>query len=226
VQRPLAQLPGLNIPRIISPDNSCETSAREPLMRMRVIQYPEHTAISFSAIHVIGETFFDHIRGCGTNSAFPGDGCQTLRFLRTLSQLYQGLAPSDAKPLYHIRLEEPPHAPAVETPCHQNAYPLGDHSPSLDVEEAIQPVRLDLRLTDTQLRQLRTGIQSGRPGSPPLSRQDCLVAVLALCFSLADPSMPIERVHTMLNVSARCISRVDAALMVSCRRHVGMAPSP
>jgi hypothetical protein len=130
----------------------------------------------------------------------PGDGCQTLRFLRSLSQLYQGLAPSDASPIYNIHLEDPPHSPVVETPCHQNAYPLGDHSPSLDVEEANQPVRLDFRFADSQLRQLRDGIHSGSGGAP-LSRQDCLVALLALCFSLADPCAPIERVHTMLNVS-------------------------
>jgi hypothetical protein len=71
----------------------------------------------------------------------------------------------------------------------------------LDVEEAIQPVRLDFRFTDSQLRQLRNGIHSGSSEGTPLSRQDCLVALLALCFSLADPCAPIERVHTMLNVS-------------------------
>lgn len=123
--------------------------------------------------------------------------------MRLLSQTYQGLPPLDPPPVY----EEPSGSCSytdlspVETPCHNSTYPIG--RPPVQTQE---PVRLDFRLTERQTQELKEAVRRMGPtkqdGMRWLSRQDCLVALLAKCISIADStSAAVDTIHTLLNVS-------------------------
>jgi hypothetical protein len=109
VQRPLNLIRPIDVARILDP------AADEPLMRVLVTRTARgagSTAIGISSWHPIGRP--THI-SYATSSVFDshfhicceGDGNTMLRFVRTLSQLYQGLPPLDAPPVWrHQSLPE------------------------------------------------------------------------------------------------------------------------
>lgn len=198
VQRPLALVQSLSIAKILaSPD--------EPLMRVKITRLADGgTAIGVSTWHPLGSLDSLHRASMMLTTCRVGDGNTVLRMMRHLSQTYLGLPPLDPPPVYEDAscLRRTSDLPPVETPCHNATYPIG-RPPPLQQE----PGRVDFRLTARQLHQLRDAVTLARGptkhnGVGQLSRQDCLVALLARCISTADDGAPpIDTVYTLLNVS-------------------------
>ena len=120
-----------------------------------------------------------------------GDGSGLILFFKHLSQLYQGLGPTDPPP-YHepeaIIFAEP-----LKTPDPPDA--------SL-WERFVQPAVdfVGFRLTATQLTEIHNSVTKGIE-DPKVTRMDTVVGLLARCLSeVESESKPIDTISYLVNV--------------------------
>ena len=136
-----------------------------------------------------------------------GDGFMQLQFVRLISQYYQGLESLDPPPSYAPR---PMYSTDLGSDCYEipsllaeQPFPLRDlYNPCLAPQDT-EPVRVDFRLTGSQISQLQKAIQvMGHDDTQPrLSRQDVIAALLAHCITKADTeSPPISHVGSIIDV--------------------------
>ena len=138
------------------------------------------------------------------------------QFVRLLSQNYQGLPALDAAPVFDyprstsssVDLNSYGEIPMPEV---ANLYSLRETAPSLHPER-VKPVRVDIRMTGAQIKQLHASTQAELRETDTdmyLSRQDVLAAVLVYCLSHAEPDLPpIQHIANIINV---CGSYSDVA---------------
>jgi hypothetical protein len=185
VQAPLALTVAVDIDAIMTPSPAGEL-VPAPLAHLTLTVCPteDATALGFSIWHGIA------------------DGFSALHFLMTLSQHYQGLAPPEA-PVFLPAVAGGSTAPDLagedfDLECYTHTHRRGAETEELE--------RVDFRLSGAQLAGIRAKVEEGYHAAGHagrLSQQDCLVALLARCMTLADPDgPPIERAHTLLNVRA------------------------
>ncbi|EMD32266.1 hypothetical protein CERSUDRAFT_118969 [Gelatoporia subvermispora B] len=185
VQSPWTLGERVSMVKVLSGDPS------EPLMKVTVTLYPAigYTCVGISCAHAVG------------------DGFTVCRFLRLLSQTYQGLASLDPYPEYAADIDTPPCMQEVrkfDIPGMEQTYSLNEPPPFLDPKLETTS-RVDIRFSARQLKELKTAVLSQRPKTSDaetlfLSTQDTLVALLARCFTIADlEAPPIERITYVVN---------------------------
>ncbi|KAJ7605119.1 hypothetical protein DFH06DRAFT_1385395 [Mycena polygramma] len=128
------------------------------------------------------------------------------RFIRALSKFYPGISVDEPTPVYKpVRsyLPTPKQAllEGVDTLAVASYYAVGSTHPQLDPAK-LANVRLDFRLSATQVQQLHDAIHAlGGQNATFLTVQDCIVALVAVATNAADPSTPpIHTIDTILDV--------------------------
>jgi hypothetical protein len=186
VQHPLRFTPGLSLKNILS------STMDEPLAAMNMTLFVNLgcTAIGVTRWHPLGSDFV------------------ITRFMRALSQTYQGLPISDPLPVYrHLGDFLPPangeqlvgvDTTAVNSYCSPRVKRPQDPS-------NVAATQFDFRLSASQVEQIRKGIliqQQNDPRELRISRQDSLVALVAVCMNQADPDTqpPISIIDTVLDL--------------------------
>jgi hypothetical protein len=146
-----------------------------------------------------------------------------LRFLRLLSQYYQGLDPLDPPPSY-----QPFAKPALAldmsnaqgSSMPEDLYRLGTVPlPWKDPARGPLLVRVNLRFTATQIRAIRQAfneVDNADGSTLRFSRQDVLVALLAHSISQADSDMPPIHYITVI-VNVRTYFSFDVAFFLLLR---------
>jgi hypothetical protein len=127
------------------------------------------------------------------------------RFIRALSNFYQGLA-FDEPELVHKAIRSYLPAPdrtllkGINTYAVEAYYPSGSAHPQLTAQPP--NTRLDFRLSAAQVQKLHTAIQAqGGENASFLTRQDCIVALITVATNAADSdSPPIHTIDTILDV--------------------------
>jgi hypothetical protein len=144
--------------------------------------------------------------------------------MRTVSQIYQDLESPAVGLNYEVPLypEIPPGViERILNPLLSNPYPIGTTPAHLDPSRSTAAVRVDFRLSASQLSELRAGVLASAPlatdaASPRISSQDALVAVIAATITEVDKEAPpISRILTIFNVSSCCF-------LHSCRSRTHM----
>jgi hypothetical protein len=133
---------------------------------------------------------------------FPGDGTTVLRFLRLLSQYYQGLDALDPPPCYQRLLDSASALlmsgkPDVILPASVSESPK-------DLAKESSLVQVNLRLTAMQLSSIRQAVlneldKTGGP-DPGFSRADMVIAIIAHSLAQADVP-PVDHLSMLVNVS-------------------------
>ena len=130
-----------------------------------------------------------------------------LRFMRLLSQLYQGVPPADEPPYYRV----PPPYPFKAEDWGQ--IPMPDLELTFSVHEVppflipglVKPERIILHFSSEQVVQIQRLVQSLAPPEDKdlrLSKQDALFALLVYCMSQADAECFAGRISVIMMVSA------------------------
>ncbi|KAJ7238974.1 hypothetical protein C8J57DRAFT_1565783 [Mycena rebaudengoi] len=181
VQKPLRFLPPLSPKKIVLDPTA-------PLASILLTKFPKLglTSIGITRWHPIGS---DYVAS---------------RFIRTLSKFYQGIAFDEPELVYKAAKTYLP-APdrtcleGIDTSAVEAYYPSGSAHPQL----AAQPpnVRLDFRLSAAQVQQLHGAIYAqGGENANFLTRQDCIVALIAVATNAADvTNPPIHTIDTILD---------------------------
>ncbi|KAH7099822.1 hypothetical protein BKA62DRAFT_708898 [Auriculariales sp. MPI-PUGE-AT-0066] len=164
----------------------------QPLLRITVTEFTRTGEWSFatSSPHLVG------------------DGYIVYTFLRTVSQMYQGLEPLELveylrPPLSALSLDAPP--VDMDTPWLDVFYPYGTLQPHQHPVNGTPTERIDFRMTAEQIIQLKAGvILSGsdtlREQLAKISAQDALAATLAAAMTESAPDAPpIRTVTTHIN---------------------------
>ncbi|KAJ3551692.1 hypothetical protein NM688_g4560 [Phlebia brevispora] len=163
----------------------------DPLLRVTITQFTklESTAIGLSASHVVG------------------DGTTIMRFMRLLSQNYQGLEPLDDMPSYTPIPPYPVDTDAVKRieelpmPVFRNMFSIHDVPPFLRPGWR-KALRVDLRFTKPQVAQIQAGVRAmaaNEDDARRISRQDALWALLVYCMSRVDPECFPQHLSTIMN---------------------------
>ena len=126
------------------------------------------------------------------------DGFSHLRFIRLVSQLYQGLGPIDPPPCYEMEAIEftgPLEASPPSHPHHDPSTP-----PPWEQREG-EPIEfVGIRLTAAQLAEIHGFVTKGRRHLR-IPRVDIVVGLLARCLSEIEPeSKPIDTISYVVNV--------------------------
>ncbi|KAJ7237937.1 hypothetical protein C8J57DRAFT_1087112 [Mycena rebaudengoi] len=184
VQEPLRFLPLLS-PRKIVLDPTA------PLAAILLTKFPALgvTSIGIARWHPIGS---DYVAS---------------RFIRALSRFYAGeLEPDEPQQVYklarlHLPAPDPKLLEGIDSGAVEAYYPAISPHPQLDPSKPAN-VRLDFRLSAPQVQQLHAAIHaSGGPNANFLTKQDCLVALVAVATNAADPSIAsIHTIDTILDV--------------------------
>ncbi|EJD45495.1 hypothetical protein AURDEDRAFT_184740 [Auricularia subglabra TFB-10046 SS5] len=161
--------------------------SEEALLRLTLTLGTNWSVVGFSGSHVVG------------------DGYGVALFMRAVSRLYQNLQPED-----DIAYSYPPNpetVPAeieIETPWLDRYLPLPSATKS-STNSHPKTLRIDLRLSTSQLTQIRKAILAlgpAEPGAVSLSLQDCLVSALTVALNRvhAEHNEPlITRATTIVN---------------------------
>ncbi|KAF7345977.1 hypothetical protein MVEN_01620300 [Mycena venus] len=131
------------------------------------------------------------------------------RFIRALSRFYEGVEMDvlgEPKPVYEaarafLPTPDPKLLEGIDTSAVEAYYPATSPHPQLDPSQP-ENIRLDFRLSAPQVHQLHAAIHGlGGPNASFLTKQDCLVALVAVATNTADPSVPpIHTIDTILDV--------------------------
>ncbi|KAJ7241862.1 hypothetical protein C8J57DRAFT_1244481 [Mycena rebaudengoi] len=120
------------------------------------------------------------------------------RFIRTLSQFYEGIAFGEPELVY--KAAKTTCLKGIDTSAVEAYYPSGSAHPQL----VAQPpsVRIDFHLSAAQVQQLHGTIHAqGGENANFLTRQDCIVALIAVATNAADATnVPIHTIDTVLDV--------------------------
>jgi len=150
---------------------------------------PTHCVRSFSTFLVPADVL------TGMTSV---DGPGGLFFVRQLSQLYQGLGPTDPPPYYEpkaIRFPEPLKPPSPTYRLYDLSAPPPWEQPERKAMELVA-----FRLTSAQLAELRNYATKGT-GQPVATKVDVVVGLLAQCLSEVEPeSKPIDTITYVIDV--------------------------
>ncbi|EIN10962.1 hypothetical protein PUNSTDRAFT_51528 [Punctularia strigosozonata HHB-11173 SS5] len=177
VQVPLTLIDKVDVNKLYDP------TADEPLLRVLITRFSNlgQTSLGVSASHIIG------------------DGYTHLRFMRALSQIYQGLSLLDDLPNFESVLptDIPPARKYTISPIFELAqrFKRGTLPSEMDPMKTDPPGRVNFRLSGEQMVAIRQTVQEqGRhedgPDAVVISRQDALIALVASCISEADTESP------------------------------------
>ncbi|THH15890.1 hypothetical protein EW146_g4661 [Bondarzewia mesenterica] len=155
-----------------SPQGVALVNGDAPLLRLKLTVSNRQTAIGISWHHTLG------------------DAAVLLRFMHTVSQFYQGLGSRYPQPTFRKHFF-PPAAPDVIQQCLPRMPHLSQTYPLVELgaryaELNKNVVRVDLCIPGRKLEEMRVKANEGLdPGSPRLSRQDCLTAWIVTAFNRA-----------------------------------------
>ena len=187
----------LNVTRIANTEGESD----EPLFRVTIIRFTKLNSTLIGACH-------SHVLcALPSTSTAPTDvltemvsvdGAGALYVVRLMSQLYQGLGPTDPPPHYEpkaIKFPEPSKPPSPIYRLYELSAPPPWEQPERKAMEFVA-----FRLTTSQLTELHDSVTKGLKHLK-ITRVGLVIALLAQCLSEVEPeSKPIDTISYVVNV--------------------------